>query len=106
MLEAESGVRVAFKLSRLIKFFATVPLSLGPLRPESAESTGPGRARGPLTLRLPVADDEGRRLRGSSNLNEQPRSYPIYWRVPTDRPRPNLRLGAKREHTGHPKWRV
>ena len=44
-----------------------------------------------------------RRNVGIERNNEQPKSYPIYWWVPTDRP--NLRLGS-RKGTYCPKWEV
>ena len=48
-------------------------------------------ARGPLTLRL--AGTPGRWIERNNNL-KQPKSYPVYWWLPTDRP--NLRLGSRK----------
>jgi hypothetical protein len=68
----------------------------------TAQVSRAGGARGPLTLR--GADDEGRGLKGS-NLNEQPKSYPMYWWLPTDRPNLRRRLGS-RKGAYCPKWEV
>ncbi len=63
------------------------------------EWTGPEEPGAPLPSG--GADDEGRGLKGKGN--EQPKGYPMYWWVPTDRP--NLRSGS-RKGTNCPKWEV
>jgi hypothetical protein len=73
--------------------------ALRPLRPKC---TGPGRARGRLTLRLAVPPKDVE-LRGRNNQRREDVLFYV-WVQPTEG---NLRLGSEREHTAqNGEWKL